>query len=284
MEPASYSDNVLEAYLRHELAEDEIVALEDQLLRDEELFQRLETMEMNLIDRYLENEMTDTEKQHFESAFLDQPDKQRKLNDARVFREGLKLLRKKDPQNVTPFPVVIKRIFESVRVQQIAAAAVLLVVVALIVLFAIVRWRESQLPEGNISSMSTGVGSSSSPAKQSTGARIQEQWLHLKEDRSGKGLDLAISPDTDVLKFHYELPANAPKSALRLTIKDQQNHPIFASPGTIDVQPTVIRYRGVDRTAISIDVPVSSLKLGERYRFEIVEPYASKTFKVTSKR
>ncbi len=293
MEPASYSDNVLEAYLRHELADDEIPALEDQLLRDDELFQRLETLEMNLIDRYLENEMTETEKQHFEAALLDYPDKQRKLNEARVFRESLKLLRKENapqrndaPQNVTPFPVLIKRIFESVRVQQIAAAAVVLIVVAMIVLLAIIRWRESQLPDRNISSMSTKVGpeqSSASPHKQTTGGRIQEQWLYLKEERGGEELLLTISSDTDIVRFHYELPTNTPKSALRITIKDQRENSILPSPGTLDVKPAMIRHRGAVRRAISVDVPVSSLKLGERYRFEIVEPYTSKIFRIASK-
>jgi hypothetical protein len=287
MEPASYNDNVLNAYLRGELPDDKIAALEDQLLRDEELFQRLETVEMNLIDRYLENEMTDPEKQHFEAVFLGNPDNKRKLNEARVFRESLALLRKKEPpNNVTPFPVVLKRVFASVRVQQVAAAAVVLIVLALIVLLAIVRWRESQMPDRNFSSMSTKVGpeqASPSPIKRSTGERIQEQWLYLKEARSGEELHVTISPDTEVLRFHYELPTNAPKYALRVTIKDQREYPIFPTPGTISAKPIVVRDRGISRRAISIDVPVSSLKLGERYRLEIVEPYASKAFRIASK-
>ena len=298
MEPASYNDDALEAYLRHELPDDEIAALEEQLLRDEELFQRLETVEMNLIDRYLENEMSDTEKQSFESGFLSEPDNAWKLKDARVFRESLALSRKKAPrQNVVQFPVVFKRVFQSVRVQQMTAAAVVLIVLAVIVLLIIVRSRESQLPDKNISSMSTKVGPTVTPEptvlpreepSRSPGKRprIKEQWLYLREARSGvmgpgEELPVTIAPDTEVLRFRYELLDDAgTKDVLRITIKDQRDYPIFPSPGTIDVKPTSLRYRGIARRAISIDVQTNNLKIGERYRFEIADPYTSKTFRI----
>jgi hypothetical protein len=298
MEPATYSDDVLEAYLRHELPADAIAALEEQLLRDEELFQRLETVEMNLIDRYLENEMTDTEKQSFESGFLNEPDNAWKLKEARVFRESLALRRKKAPgQNVVQFPFVFQRVFQSVRVQQITAAAVVLIVLAVIVVLIVVRSRESRLPDKNISSMSTKVGPTATPAPTvlpheepslppGKRTRIKEQWLYLREARSavmgpGEELRVTVPPDTEVLRFRYELMDDAgSKDVLRITIKDRRDYPIFPSPGTIDVKPTSLRHRGIARRAISVDVPMSSLKFGEHYRFEIADPYTAKTFRI----
>lgn len=315
MEPVSYNDNALEAYLLDELADDELAALEDQLLRDEELFLRLEAVEMNLIDRYLENEMTDTEKQRFEAGFLSSPDNDRKLNEARIFRESLAVLRKKaPPENVVAFPFALRRVFQSgrgperiaaagfmstrnneqelsgprvfreslfqsVRVQQITAAAVALIVIAVIVGLIIVRSRESHLPDRNISSMSTRVGeqSSPSPSKPITTGRIQQQWLYKKQ-RSGEELRVIISPDTEVLRLWYELDTSVPKYALPISIKDERGSSIFPAPGTIAAKPILIRDRAIARAAISVDVPVRNLKFGERYRFEVLE--SSRTFRI----
>jgi hypothetical protein len=303
MEPSSYSDNTLEAYLNDELPDDQLAAFEDELLRDEALFERLQTVETNIIDRYLEDEMAGEEKRRFEAGFLSYPDNERKLDEARVFRESLALLRKKESPagNVAQFPVTKRSFLSSVRLPQIAAAAVVLILIGIFL-----AWLLFRAPNQNLTSMSTKVTPaptpdnssptppheqpSPSPNRQRSTNRIREKWLYLKEGASGvMGSDdelyLTTSPDTDVLRLRFELIDDTrTKDLFRVTVKDQMGYPIFPSPGTIDVKPISTRYRGHVRRAISIDVPVSKLKLGERYRFEIAEPYAFQIFVVDNGR
>jgi hypothetical protein len=299
MEPSSFNDNVLEAYLFDELPEDQIAPLEDELLRDEELYDRLETLEMNLIDRYLEDEMTAEEKRRFEDGFLSHADNQRKLEEARVFRESVASLReKRPPPNVVSFPIAFRKFFQSVRVQQVTAAAVALIVIALIVVLAIIRSRERAMPDSNFSRLGSRSSPSvtpeiripdqlsPSPTKPASKNRVRERWLYLKDDPtgvmgSGEDVTVTIFPNTEVVRLRFELLDDTlTKDSFRVTVKDQMGYPIFPSPGTIAVTPSPIRYHGATRRAISIDVPVSSLKIGQRYRFEILEPYASQNFLV----
>ena len=300
MESLIYNQKKLESYLLNELPSSEITALEDEFLRNDELFQLLETVEMNLIDRYLENELTEDEKQRFETAFLKNPANQWKLEEARVFRESLDRLRSKQisPQNIRKIPVVDKSLFRAGHLPQIAAAAVVL-----LLLTAFIGWlafRSSRQPAPN--NLSTKVvppptnedntnttppqdQPSPSPTKPKPREPVRKEWLFLRDQTTGvmgAGVDKNITlSDNDVLRLQFELLDDAAtKDVVQVSIKDQRGYPLFSS-GTIDVKPTPVRYGGLLRRAIAVDIPVSSLKLGERYRFEIVEPYASKTFVVT---
>lgn len=299
-----YNDTKLESYLCNELSDEETAALENDLLRDDELFQRLETVEMNLIDRYLDNEMTGEERGRLEANFLSNAANQWTLEEARVFRESLELVRKKESsaRNVTKFPRVNKGVFYSVRLPQFAAAAVILISIAILVAWLVIRSRSQNsnslstkavrpptLETGNKGSDTPPLREQPSPSPNiiSSPERkkepLQEQWLYLKDEATGvmgpgDDLHLTIVPDTKNLSLQFELLDDArTKDVFRITIKDEMGYPVFPS-GTIDVKPSSIRYRGLVRRAISVNVPVTLLKPGERYRFEIAEPYAQKTF------
>src|SRR5258706_1117088 len=304
MDSSIYNDKQLESYLRNELPDEEIAALEDELLRDDELFQRLQTVEMNLIDRYLENELTGEEKERFEANFLSNEANQWELEKGRVFRESLDLVRKKESsaRNVTKFPLVNKGLFYSVRLPQLAAAAVILISIATFAAWLVIRSQSKNsnnlstkavrppTPErGNAGNNTTPPREQPSPSpnipppKRKTDP-VQEQWLYLRDEATGvmgpgDDLHLTISPDTETLKLRFELLDDArTKDVFRIAIKDEMGYPVFPSPGTIDVKPSSIRYSGLVRRTISVNVPVKWLKTGERYRFEIADPYAQKTF------
>lgn len=289
MASSIYNDKKLEAYLRNELPEAEVLALEDELLRDDELFQRLQTVEMNLLDGYLENQMTGEERQRFETTFLSNPANRLKLDEERVFRESLEILRKRRSR----FP-------------QLAIAAGILIVLA--VLFAWYSRRPENRSQGNLITQasppptpqssvtptppgpSPSASPSVSPTPPDTTEPIKEQWLYLKEDRTGvmgpsDVVPILVLPETDTLLLHFELLEDAAtRASFRVSVKDEFDRPIFPPPGTIDVKPGEIRHRGSLRKALSVQIPLSSLKEGARYRFEIPELNAHKNFIVNRMR
>lgn len=88
-------DKVLVRYLLNELSETEIVELEDKMLLNEEVFERLQVVEMNLIDGYIRNEMTHEESFRFKENFLVAPENRDKVNQAQMFHDSLHLLHEK---------------------------------------------------------------------------------------------------------------------------------------------------------------------------------------------
>ena len=78
----------------NELPENENEDLEDAMVLDEELCDRMHAVEMNLIERYVLQEMSVEEKARFEKGFLLFPENQHKVEDARIFHESLSLLQK----------------------------------------------------------------------------------------------------------------------------------------------------------------------------------------------
>lgn len=280
MTSSVYNDKKLEAYLLNELPEDEIPALGDELLRDDELFQRLQTVEMNLFDRYLENEMAGEERQRFEATFLSNPANQWKLEEERVFRESLELLRKRRSQ----FP-------------QLAAAAVILISLAVLGVWLATRSNNQSsgdlttkavstpTPEINVTPIPQPSPSPTNPpTERKPPSHVEEKWLYLRETTTGvmgpgDDVPITVSPDTDSLSLRFELLEDAAtKDVFRVSIKDEFDYPIFPLPGTIEVKPTEIRYRGRLRRALAVDVPIKSLKPSARYSFEIPELRAKITF------
>jgi hypothetical protein len=85
-------DRMVARYLLGELGESESAELEDEMLLDDELYQRLHVVEMNLIDGYVRHEMLPEESRRFEENFLDAQENRDKVDRARVFHESLRLL------------------------------------------------------------------------------------------------------------------------------------------------------------------------------------------------
>jgi hypothetical protein len=96
-ETANGDDKLLVRYLFHELSEREVEELEDEMLRDDGLFERMQVVEMKLIDSYVRSEMTEEETSRFQRRFLAIPDNQSKVEEARAFHRSLRALREKRP-------------------------------------------------------------------------------------------------------------------------------------------------------------------------------------------
>src|SRR5262245_19813912 len=69
-----------------ELTEAEQEALEQQLLTDNELFEQLPMIEDEVIDDYLSDELSASEREGFENRFLAAPERRRKLSFALSLR------------------------------------------------------------------------------------------------------------------------------------------------------------------------------------------------------
>ena len=85
-------DRMVARYLLGELGESESAELEDEMLLDDELYQRLHVVEMNLIDGYVRHEMLPEESRRFEENFLAARENRDKVDRALMFHESLRLL------------------------------------------------------------------------------------------------------------------------------------------------------------------------------------------------
>jgi hypothetical protein len=86
-------DDLLMKYLFNELPTSENEKLEDQMALDEELSERIQALEMIMIDRYVSGTMTPGEISRFENGFLLFPENLQKVREASIFHESLRQLR-----------------------------------------------------------------------------------------------------------------------------------------------------------------------------------------------
>jgi hypothetical protein len=77
---------LLRRYLLGGLAAEEQLALEQQLMTDQDLFDRLLRAEEELIDEYARGQIPNEEKQAFESSFLGNSQRLQDLQFARALR------------------------------------------------------------------------------------------------------------------------------------------------------------------------------------------------------
>jgi hypothetical protein len=81
----------LRHYLLGQATEEESSSLEERLLTDSALLQALLIVEDDLIDHYLSDELTPTERQKFETRFLTAPERQRKFRFGRALHQYVKV-------------------------------------------------------------------------------------------------------------------------------------------------------------------------------------------------
>ena len=87
IETFSDADKLLVRYLYRELKQDEATQLEDEMLLDDELAERAEVVEMNLIDGYVRGELSAAERLRFEERFLVDSENRDKVERARIFQK-----------------------------------------------------------------------------------------------------------------------------------------------------------------------------------------------------
>ena len=81
-------DITIARYFLVELSEPEMTRIEIAYFRDSALFGRILAVEKNLISRYLSGEMRAKDRESFERHFLQNPERRKRVDDARSLSEG----------------------------------------------------------------------------------------------------------------------------------------------------------------------------------------------------
>ena len=82
-----------EGYLLGELPEAEQEALEENLFVDDELFEALQAAEMALVDRYVRNAMSGSERRKMDAKYIVTPERRAKIAEAKAFHKELEAIR-----------------------------------------------------------------------------------------------------------------------------------------------------------------------------------------------
>jgi hypothetical protein len=76
-------NSVLKEYLLGELAEPEQAMIEELYFTDDDFFERLSAVENDLIDRYVQNTLTESERREFEKKYLTSPGRRKRVKDSK---------------------------------------------------------------------------------------------------------------------------------------------------------------------------------------------------------
>ncbi len=79
-------DLLIKRYLLAAVSEDEREQVEKRLMSDDDFFQQINLVEDELVDQYLDGELSEADRRRFEVSFLCAPERQHKLRFARALR------------------------------------------------------------------------------------------------------------------------------------------------------------------------------------------------------
>ena len=83
-------DEVIRRYLLIQLAEDERQQLEEKIMADNELFNRVLLAEDELVEEYLQGELPEIDRAEFEASFLSTPEGRQQVSLANALRKYVK--------------------------------------------------------------------------------------------------------------------------------------------------------------------------------------------------
>jgi hypothetical protein len=136
---SSQKDDLLTRYLLDETSRAENEDLQDDMELDENLADRLQTLEMFWTDCYLANQLSPEDRTRFEQGFLKFPENQAKLEDARILHQAIDALiteresKSATPQRDTWWPPALR--WPSIRVPAFAALALLVIGLIALLIF-----------------------------------------------------------------------------------------------------------------------------------------------------
>jgi anti-sigma factor RsiW len=78
------SENLIARYLLGELSEEQQVAIEDRAFADQKYLASITSVENDLIDEYVRNELSPAERQRFEKQFLASAERRKRVEFARA--------------------------------------------------------------------------------------------------------------------------------------------------------------------------------------------------------
>ena len=293
IETLSDEDKLLVRYLFNELDKDEARELEDEMLLDEELGDRAEVLEMNLIDSYVRNELSTEERERFEEGFLADPENREKLNHAMMFHESLRLLHEKDPLASGND----RRRLSAIFARPVPALALFTTVVLLIAALVVFEIRRRRVHNANNlatnSSLAVNVQPNTNVAPQNNSpepvpsepelAQInrdtQYEYIHRQDsnsgERGGETANFTLGSRVKNLVLRYELIDDkaAQRETYGVTIKNQYGERIWPQNKAKEEIEPVFTKGTKRRKLIVVKIPVRVFIDGGPYLFELDDNY-----------
>jgi len=207
MQTKSREDEVMAKYLLGELSAADQEVVEEKFFVDDEWFDRLSVVEMELIDEYVQGRMSTKERSQFERGFLTTPDRIEKVTNARTLMrhvEELKPFPADETEPSTPFWRTLAGYvsFQSPVMQYGMAAAVLLLIVGgAWLVFDSFRWRQ-QVQEARNQQSTQARELNEKMLQQRT--ELQQQLDH-KESELKQQLAQSQGKDQEIEKLRHEI-------------------------------------------------------------------------------
>ena len=298
VETFSDEDKLLVRYLFNELDENEARDFEDEMLLDDELAERVEVVEMNLIDCYVRNELIAAECLRFEERFLVDPENKVKVDRARMFQQSLRLSFDKNQFVTQPTDNQGWRgIFHGFFARPLPALALLTTVVILIAALIVFEIRRRTHTPNSLTTNSAppapvnqNTPDSTTPASPSKNAGpelarsdpqkyTQHEYIHRQDwngaERGGPVVHLTIGPQVKTLNLVYELGNDkaAAKETYGITIKNQYGERVWPQNKLKEDIKPVFEKGGKRQKLIVVMVPVKVFADAGPYSFEIDDQY-----------
>ena len=292
IETFSDADKLLVRYLLHELDREEARELEDEMLLDDELAERVEVVEMNLIDSYVRDELPAGDRTRFEEGFLPDPENRDKVERARMFQESLRLV--SDQAEVVREPVKNRGWLHIFR-RPLPAFA--LVTIAMLLLAALIVFQMRRRVPNTNSLTTNSVIPAASPmvatpaptsvpsndagpelARNDPQRETQYEYVHRQDwngaERGSPVVQITIRPHVKFLDLVYELGEDkaAERESYGITIKNQYGERVWPQKKDKEVVKTVFGKRA-NRKLIVIKVPVRVLSDDGPFSLEIDDQY-----------
>ena len=293
IETFSDEDKLLVRYLFGELEENEARELEDEVLLNDELAERVEVVEMNLIDHYVRNELSGAERVRFEEKFLVDPENRDKVERARMFQESLASDKRAVVQPINSRSP--RHMLSVLFARPLPAFALVALVVLLLAALIVFEMRRRAPNTNSLTTNSATPATSPNAATPSptnvpsneAGAELAKndpqqethyEYIHRQDwngsERGGAVIQLTIRPHTKYLELAYELDDDeaAARESYGITIKNQYGERVWPEDKP-KAQIKPVPGKGGKRKLIVVKVPVSVFSDGGPYLFEIDDQY-----------
>lgn len=311
LEETDQKDEIIIRYLLNEASRAEREDLEDDMVLDDELAERVQTIEMLLIDRYVQQQMSPAERIRFEQGFLLLPENRVKVEDARILHESIGLLLDEEqprervlarPRSVFRFPW-FKSLISTPVFAALAMAVVLLGIIT--VVYWVNKKRQVVNQTANVSNDANRAAvppnennnpgpnnneRASMPSTPTPTAPVKTAQITLEEKNgatgqpSGQGKTVqpqlrTIPQDAKSVKLilKLEFPVVAHQ---QLTVEIQNEKFKSIEPG-VEHRTSPIRTSGSDQYTLSITVETRLLKDNETYYYAIRDPSQPGGFRIT---
>jgi hypothetical protein len=318
LEETDQKDEIIIRYLLNEGSRAEREDLEDDMVLDDELAERVQTIEMLLIDRYVQQQMSPAEAIRFEQGFLLLPENRVKVEDARILHESIGLLLDEEqpservlaqPSSPRPSRFRFPWFKSLIRTQVFAALAMAVVLLGIItVVYWVNKKRQVVNQTANVSNDANraaappnennnpgpnnnaraGIPSTPTPTTPSAPVKVAQITLAEKNGATGQpsGQGKTVQPQLrtiphDAKSVKLVLKLESPVVAQQQLTVEIQNEKFKSIEPGIEHRTSPIRTSGSDQYTLSITVETRLLKDNETYYYAIRDPSQPGGFRIT---